>query len=205
MRCLIKRKKETGTSPLMNLDENLIDQCIKGNQKAQRELYDRYALKLMPMAMRYAKSQEDAEDILQDAFIKIFNSLDSFRREAQFLTWLKRIVINTAINHNRKKMYQQPMLDIEKVALMHVESDLTLSNMHFTEILAMMQKLPVGSRTIFNLFAIEGYGHKEIAEMLEISEGTSKSQYSRARVLLRSMIDEANKVVQTNYLSDERF
>ncbi|KYG82819.1 RNA polymerase sigma factor [Roseivirga echinicomitans] len=189
----------------MNLDEKLIERCIKDDQKAQRELYGRYAQKLMPMAMRYAKSQEDAEDILQDAFIKIFKSLDSFRREAQFLTWLKRIVINTAINHNRKKMYQQPMLDIEKVTHMHIESNLTLSNMHFTEILALMQKLPVGSRTIFNLFAIEGYGHKEIAEMLEISEGTSKSQYSRARALLRTMVDEANKVVQTNYLSDERF
>lgn len=184
----------------MNLDEKLIEQCIKGDHRAQRELYDRHSPKLMPMAMRYAKSQEDAEDILQDAFIKIYKSLDSFRQEAQFQTWLKRIVINTAINHNRKKLYQQPMLDIEKIAPMHVESDLTLSNMHFTEILAMMQKLPVGSRTIFNLFAIEGYSHKEIAEQLEISEGTSKSQYSRARVLLRAMIHDANRVVQTNYI-----
>jgi RNA polymerase sigma factor (sigma-70 family) len=182
----------------MNLEEKLIADCIKNDAKAQKELYDRYASKLMPMAMRYARSQEDAEDILQDAFIKIFNSLESFRQEAQFLTWLRRIVINTAINHNRKKLYQQPMLDIEKVAPMHVESDLVLSDMHFTEILAMMQKLPVGSRTVFNLFAIEGYGHKEIGDMLEISEGTSKSQYSRARALMKAMIEEANKVVQVN-------
>uniref|UniRef100_UPI004048C338 RNA polymerase sigma factor n=2 Tax=Roseivirga sp. TaxID=1964215 RepID=UPI004048C338 len=182
----------------MILDEQLIALCIKNDLKAQRMLYDRYASKLMPMALRYAKSQEDAEDILQDAFIKIFNSLESFRMEAQFLTWLKRIVINTAINHNRKKMYQQPMLDIEKLAPMHVESEMTLSNMHFTEILAIMQKLPVGSRTVFNLFAIEGYGHKEIGEMLDISEGTSKSQYSRAKALMKAMIEEANKVVQIN-------
>lgn len=178
-------------------DIELINRCVEGEMKAQRELYDRYAARLMPVAMRYAKSQEDAEDILQDAFIKIFNSLESFRQEAQFLTWLKRVVMNTAINHNRKKLYQQPMLDIEKTPL-HVEKELVLSNLHFTEIMAMLQKLPVGSRTVFNLFAIEGYGHKEIAEMLEISEGTSKSQYARARALLKAMIEEANQVVQSN-------
>lgn len=178
-------------------DIELINNCIQGELKAQRELYDRYASKLMPVAMRYGKSQEDAEDILQDAFVKIFNSLESFRQEAQFLTWLKRIVINTSINHNRKKLYQQPMLDIEKTPL-HVEKELIISHLHFTEIMAMLQKLPVGCRTVFNLFAIEGFGHKEIAKQLEISEGTSKSQYARARALLKSMIDEANRVVQSN-------
>lgn len=182
----------------MILDEQLIALCKKDDPKAQKMLYDRYVSKLMPMALRYAKSQEDAEDIVQEAFIKIFSSLEGFRMEAQLLTWLKRIVINTAINHNRKKIFQQPMLDIEKLPPMHIETDMTLSNMHFTEILAMMQKLPVGSRTVFNLFAIEGYGHKEIGEMLEISEGTSKSQYARARALLKMMIEDANRIVQTN-------
>ena len=178
-------------------DIELINKCIKGELKAQRELYDRYAAKLMPVAMRYGKSQEDAEDILQDAFVKIFNSLESFRQEAQFLTWLKRIVINTSINHNRRKLYEQPMLDIEKTPL-HVEKELIISHLHFTEIMAMLQKLPIGCRTVFNLFAIEGFQHKEIAEQLEISEGTSKSQYARARALLKAMLDEANKVVQSN-------
>ena len=176
-------------------DIDLIQKCIKGELRAQRELYDRYAAKLMPVAMRYAKSQEDAEDILQDAFIKIFKSIESFRQESQFLTWLRRIVVNTAINHNRKKMYQQPMLDIEKTVL-HVEKELVLSHLNFLELLAMMQKLPLGSRTVFNLFAIEGFSHKEIAEQLDISEGTSKSQYARARALLKVMIDDANQIVQ---------
>ncbi|MFY0592295.1 RNA polymerase sigma factor [Roseivirga sp.] len=178
-------------------DIELINKCIKGELKAQRELYDRYAAKLMPVAMRYGKSQEDAEDILQDAFVKIFKSLESFRQEAQFLTWLKRIVINTSINHNRRKLYEQPMLDIEKTPL-HVEKELVLSHLHFTEIMAMLQKLPIGCRTVFNLFAIEGYPHKEIAQQLEISEGTSKSQYARARALLKAMLEEANQVVQSN-------
>lgn len=178
-------------------DIELIQKCIKGELKAQRELYERYASKLMPMAMRYAKSQADAEDILQDAFIKIFNSLESFRQEAQFLTWLKRIVVNTAINHNRKKLYQQPMLDIDKTPL-YVEKELVLSHLHFTEMMAMMQKLPVGCRTVFNLFAIEGYGHKEIAEMMGITEGTSKSQYARARALLKVMVQEANEIINSN-------
>ncbi len=178
-------------------DQDLIARCAKDDLKAQRELYDRYASRLMPMALRYAKSREDGEDILQDSFIKIFKNLKSFRGEAQFLTWMKRIVINTAINHNRKKLYQEPMLDIEKTTL-YVEHDLTLSNFHFTELLAMIQKLPTGCRTVFNLFAIEGYGHKEIAEQLEISEGTSKSQYARARALMMAMIEEANQVFNTN-------
>lgn len=89
------------------------------------------------------------------------------------------------------------MLDIEKTPL-YVEKDLVISHLHFTEIMAMMQKLPVGCRTVFNLFAIEGYGHKEIAEMMEITEGTSKSQYSRARALLKAMIEEASTVVKSN-------
>ena len=165
-------------------DQDLIAKCAKGDLKSQRELYDRYASRLMPMALRYAKSREDAEDILQDAFIKIFKNLKSFRGESQFATWMKRIVINTAINHNRKKLYSEPMMDIEKTTL-YVDHDLILSNFHFTELIAMIQKLPTGCRTIFNLFAIEGYGHKEIAEQLEISEGTSKSQYARARALMR--------------------
>lgn len=177
-------------------DEDLIAKCIEGDQQAQRELYNRYASKLMPMAMRYAKSQADAEDILQDAFIKIFRGLESFRKEAQFLTWMKRIVINTSINHNRKKLYQEPMLDIEKTTL-HVEQELILSQFHFTELLAMIQKLPVGCRTVFNMFAIEGYAHKEIAEKLEISEGTSKSQYSRARALMKAMVIDASQIVQS--------
>ena len=177
-------------------DEELIARCIEEDSQAQRELYDRYAAKLMPMAMRYARSQADAEDILQDAFIKIFRSLQSFRKEAQFLTWLKRIVINTAINHNRKRLYQEPMLDIEKTPL-HVEQELIISHFHFTELLAMIQKLPVGCRTVFNMVAIEGYGHKEIAEQLGISEGTSKSQYSRARALMKAMITEAGEIVQS--------
>ena len=181
-------------------DERLIERCVRNDLKAQRELYDRYAAKLMPVALRYAKSREDAEDILQDAFIKIYKSLGSYRKEAQLLTWLKRITINTAINHNRRKMDQQPMLDIEKTTL-YVNHDVALSDFHFTELLAMIQRLPVGCRTVFNLYAIEGYAHKEIAEMLEVSEGTSKSQYARAKALMKTMIVEAERVLKTNVSS----
>ena len=181
----------------MTQDERLIEKCVKGDLKAQWELYDCYATKLMPVALRYARSREDAEDILQDAFVKVYKSLDSYRKEAQLLTWLKRITINTAINHNRKKMDQQPMLDIEKTTL-YVNHEVVLSNFHFTELLAMIQRLPVGCRTVFNLYAIEGYAHKEIAGMLEISEGTSKSQYARAKALMKAMIIEAERVLKTN-------
>ena len=178
-------------------DQDLIAKCIKHDLKAQRELYNRYAPKLMPMALRYAKSHQDGEDILQESFIKIFKNLKSFRGDAQFLTWMKRIVINTAINHNRGKLKKESMLAIEDVTL-YVEKDMILSDFHFTELLAMIQRLPTGCRTIFNLFALEGFGHREIAEQLGISEGTSKSQYARARALLMSMVEKANRVLNSN-------
>lgn len=131
--------------------------------------------------------QQEAEDILQEAFVKIFQSIDRFRGESSLPYWIKRIVVNTALNHQRSKLYLFPMVDITE---MHDQGNRAnvLSDLSYEELLGMVQELPDGCRIIFNLYAIEGYKHQEIAKMLKISEGTSKSQYARAKMLLQGKV-----------------
>jgi RNA polymerase sigma-70 factor (ECF subfamily) len=142
----------------------------------------------MTVCLRYTRNSPEAEDILQEGFVKIFNSLKTFRFESKLDTWMTRIVINTALNHQRQKLYLLPMVDVEEAGLQEDEK-ISLSDFHLSELIVMVQALPDGCRVVFNLFAIEGYGHKEIGEMLGISEGTSKSQYNRAKSLLRAKLE----------------
>jgi len=144
------------------------------------------------ICLRYTKSQQEAEDVLQESFIKVFRNLSGYRGESRLDYWIKRIVINTALNSQRKKLYMYPMVDIEDVKNEFDQSK-TLSEFQMEELLKMIRELPAGCQTVFNLFAIEGYSHKEIAEMLDVSEGTSKSQFARARKLLQEKIAEEDK------------
>jgi RNA polymerase sigma factor (sigma-70 family) len=169
------------------LNENeLIDGCRKGNRASQKALYDRFCKKMMVVCLRYSKSTPEAEDILQEGFVKVFQGLEGFRQDAKLETWMTRIMVNTALNHHRKKLYLYPMVDVEDIDL--PQTEVSLSGIHFTQLLEMIQALPQGCQVVFNLFAIEGYSHKEISEMLGISEGTSKSQFARARSLLQSRL-----------------
>jgi RNA polymerase sigma-70 factor (ECF subfamily) len=179
-------------------EEALIEGCIRGERAVQRTLYERFSRKMLVVCMRYSKGRQEAEDILQESFIKVFEHIRHFRRECPLEGWIRRIVVNTALNHNRSKLYLYPALDLEDVETA-VDENLTLADIHFEELLAMVQQLAPRYQIVFNLFAIEGYSHKEIAEMLDISEGTSKSQYARARMILQQMIAEKQRV---NY---ERF
>jgi RNA polymerase sigma factor (sigma-70 family) len=168
-------------------EEKLVALCTDGDRKAQRQFYERFSKKMFVVAMRYSKTTFEAEDILQEAFVRIFQHLGEFKGESTLEYWVKRIVVNTSLKQNRKALEKMHMDD---VAQMHDEpsEDLTLTSHNFKELLGFIQQLPAGYQTIFNLFAIEGYKHHEIAEMLNISEGTSKSQYARAKVLLQKMI-----------------
>lgn len=177
----------------MQNEDELISGCIKGDRKAQRQLYELYSKKMLAVSLRYAKSQPEAEDILQEAFIKIFKNIASFRRESKLYTWIKRIVVNTALNHQRSKLYLYPMVDVTEMHDMKEDKGDILGRFQLEEMLAMIQELPTGCQVIFNLFAIEGYQHDEIAKELNINVGTSKSQYARAKVLLRGMIENAEK------------
>jgi len=155
-------------------------------------LYERYCRKMMVVCQRYCRSTQEAEDTLQEAFIKIFKSIGEFRSESKLETWITRIMINTALNSQRQKLYLLPMVDVTEISLSERE-EITLSEFHLEELIKMIQTLPDGCRVVFNLFAIEGYGHQEIAKMLEISEGTSKSQYNRAKTLLKAKLERESK------------
>lgn len=145
------------------------------------------------VCLRYIPARLEAEDVLQEAFIKVFEKIDTFRAEASLHSWIKRIVVNTALNHQRSKLYMYPMVDVEQ--LTHTAEQVSaLASFAHEELLELIAELPNGCRVIFNLYAIEGYSHKEIGELLKVSEGTSKSQYARARQLLQKRLNEMEKV-----------
>ncbi len=172
--------------------KDLIEACIKGDRVAQKRLYDTYAGKMYLICLRYTKSQQEAEDVLQESFIKVFKNIKSYRAESKLEYWIRRIVINTALNSQRKKLYMYPMVDVEEMKHDY-DPGKSLSHFRMEDLLKMIRELPTGCQTVFNLFAIEGYGHKEIADMLGISEGTSKSQFARARKLLQEKIIKEEK------------
>lgn len=142
---------------------------------------------MLVVCLRYARAQLEAEDALQEGFIRVFQAIKDFRGESKLETWITRIMINSSLNIQRKKLYMLPMVDVEQVVLSEPE-DVHLSGIHLDDLIAMVQALPDGCRVVFNLFAVEGYSHREIAGMLGVSEGTSKSQYNRARQLLRGKL-----------------
>ncbi len=172
----------------MLTEQELIEGCRKNDRAAQRALYDRYCRKMMVLCLRYSKTTAEAEDILQEGFVQVFNAITNFRQEAKLETWITRIMVNTALNVQRRKLYLYPMVDVEEIEL--PENEISISGIHFKQLLEMIQSLPQGCQIVFNLFAIEGYSHKEIAEQLGISEGTSKSQFARAKSLLQQKLSK---------------
>jgi RNA polymerase sigma factor (sigma-70 family) len=174
------------TQPPYNEDK-LVALCINGDRKAQRQFYERFSKKMFVIALRYSKTTFEAEDILQEAFVNIFQHIGEFKGSSTLEYWVKRVVVNTALKQNRKFLEKMHMDDVTMMSEDPSE-ELTLSDYNFQQLLAFIQQLPTGFRTIFNLYAIEGYKHHEIAEMLDITEGTSKSQYARAKALLQKMI-----------------
>lgn len=167
-------------------EQELIDGCRKGDRGFQQAMYERFCRKMMVVCLRYSKTTAEAEDILQEGFVKVFHALKDFRQESKLETWITRIMVNTALNSQRKKLYLYPMVDVENIDV--PEEEVSVSGIHFMQLLEMIQSLPHGCQVVFNLFAIEGYNHKEIGAMLGISEGTSKSQYARARTLLQTKL-----------------
>jgi RNA polymerase sigma factor (sigma-70 family) len=174
------------TRDSMLSEQELIDGCRKSDRSFQKALYDRYCRKMLVVCLRYSRTTAEAEDILQEAFVKVFQGIKEFRQESKLETWITRIMVNTALNFQRKKLYLFPMVDVQEIDL--PEDEISISGIHFSQLLEMIQSLPQGCQIVFNLFAIEGYNHKEIAALLGISEGTSKSQYSRARNLLQEKL-----------------
>ena len=172
---------------LINQQE-LVEKCIARDLKAQKELYTHYARKMMGVCIRYASNVDDAKDYMQEGFIQVFDKIDTFGNKGSLEGWIRRIMVNVCLMQLRKV---RPMFN--EVEELHVEQEQVYTYMNEQDILMFIQKLPQGFRMIFNLYAVEGYSHKEIAEQLSISVGTSKSQYSRARKALQEMIKEEKK------------
>ena len=172
-------------------EQELRQGCVDGRRDYQELLYRYYSPKMFGICLRYANDYHSAEDILQEGFIKIFNNVDKFRGDGSFEGWIKRIFINTAIEYYRKSNNHNGHAELEKVNIRHIREKAT-ENLATQDLLRLVQRLSPGYRTIFNLYVIEGYSHKEISKMLDISEGTSKSQLARARAILKKMIKSFN-------------
>jgi RNA polymerase sigma-70 factor (ECF subfamily) len=173
----------------MMTDLQIINGCLKHDRRAQKILYEKYAAILMGICVRYATDIPEAEDILQDSLLKIYLNIGDYTGEGSFTGWMRRIVINTAITNYHKTLKHKHHMDIEEVYSSEAASG-DNREIRFTaeEMGKVLKELPKGYRTVFNLYAIEGYKHKEIAAMLEIDVNTSKSQYSRARSYLQKRL-----------------
>ncbi len=178
-----------GLSNQIISDSDLIAGCIRGDRKMQYELYQRYSPKMFGVCLRYAGNTEEAEDVLQEGFIKIFKKIDSFRSEGSFEGWIRRIFVNTAIEHFRRKSYLQPITEREE-STVEGQYVSVLDSLAEKDIIKLVQQLSPGYRTVFNMYVVEGYTHKQIADILGISEGTSKSQLSRAKIILQDLVNK---------------
>lgn len=169
--------------------KNIINGCLKGNRRDQELLYRRHAPKLYAVCMQYSGNDEEARDILQDGFIKIFENLGQYKFEGPFEGWVRRIIVNTALEKYRSKYTLYRVDDIDKIPEPDAEPDnQDYAGLEVYDLLQIIRELPPKYRIVFNLYAIEGYSHKEIGQMVSISEGTSKSNLSRARMILQRRV-----------------
>jgi len=178
-------------------EKELIDGCIKNDRSKQKVLYEQYAPKLYVICLRYAKDRAEADDILQDGFLKIYTKMHQFSREHSFEGWMKRIMVNTAITHYNQNLKHYYQKEIEEINETEIDSfDAGDSEFTKEELLNVIQTLAEGYRVVFNLYAIEGYKHKEIAEMLGIDVATSKSQFHRARKIIQDKLFKLSREKQ---------
>lgn len=170
-------------------EQELIQDCVAARPKAQKALFDIYAPKLYVVCLRYLKDQMRAQDVLQDTFVKIFANIGNYKSEGAFEGWLKKIAVNTCLDQLRKDKKLLTDVSIDDVSHKLAHHDYSAEKLMADDLLKLVQALPDGYRTVFNLFAIEGYSHQEIAQQLGISESTSKTQYLRARAYLKDRIE----------------
>ena len=180
-------------------DEQLIKRCIRRERSAQKLLFETYSGMLLGVCMRFVKDPSEAEDILQEGFIKIFLNIKDFSARGSLVNWMKKVMINTAITHYHKNKKHQQQADIDEIQEVEI-AGFKWENADFTreELLNVINDLPDGYRIVFNLYAIEGFKHKEIAGLMEIDVSTSKSQYSRAKKLIRKRLAELSRIRISN-------
>lgn len=170
-------------------DLTLVNECAKGNSKAQRALFDKFAPKMLAVCQRYLRNNQEAEDVLQDGFVKVFQKIVDFKMEGSLEGWIRRIIVNTALDTIRKNKKLLDDVQVEEVQYKVSFTDHQFDGMDLAQLMKLINEMPDGYRVVFNMFAIEGYSHKEIADTLGVTENTSKSQYSRARAFLRTQLE----------------
>lgn len=170
-------------------DNDLIEGSIQGDSRLQELLYKKYSGKMYGVCLRYAGNESDANDILQEGFIKVFKNLLKYRGEGSFEGWIRRIMVNTAIEHFRRKKNTFSITETQEKSVEDVSLN-AMDNLALKDLLEIIDQLPEGYKMVFNMHVIEGYPHKEIAEILGITEGTSKSQLARAKGVLKKMLEQ---------------
>ena len=176
-------------------EEQMLAGSIRNNAASQEALYNRFSPRMLGVCYRFAKNREDAEDMLQDGFIKVFTQLHQYRNEGALEGWIRRIIVHTCINILKKNKKFSDNVDIIHANSIQVKEDMIPSIMQAKQVVECIRILPLGYRTVLNLYAIEGYSHKEIANMLEIEESTSRSQYTRAKAMLEDVLIR-KKIIQ---------
>src|SRR3954471_24734235 len=169
-------------------EEYIIGGCLHNEPSAQRELYNRFSPKMLSVCYRFAHSREDAEDMLQEGFIKVFTQIHTFQNKGAFEGWIRRIIVHTCINFLKKYKKFNENVDLAHANYLQVKEETIPSIMQARQIIECIRLLPVGYRTVLNLYALEGYSHKEIAQMLDIEESTSRSQCTRAKTMLETIL-----------------
>lgn len=173
-------------------EEAILQGCLKNSAKAQRSLYEKYSGKMLAVCYRYAHNREDAEDMLQEGFIKVFSQIHTFKSQGAFEGWIRRIVIHTCINNLKKNKKFKESVDLIHANSLQIREDTIPSILQAKQVVECIRLLPIGYRTVLNLYAIEGFSHKEISEMLDIEESTSRSQYTRAKAMLEDILIKKN-------------
>ena len=171
-------------------DKELVEGCIREDRKYQKILWNLYSSKLMALCLRYCKNQEEAEDALMESFVRIYDKIPTFRYQSSLETWMRRITVNISINKLRSQKDIWKELSESEYELGYTDN--AMYQLEAKQIMQLIERLPVGYRTVFNLFVVEGYTHKEIAEMMGIYKGTSRSQLAKARKSLKEMLEHLN-------------
>ncbi len=167
--------------------KNIVEECVSGNVRAQETLYRMLAPKMFGVCLRYAKDTTEAEDNLQEGFIKVFTYIKNFRHEGSLEGWVRKIMVNVSLEKFRKQHFMNPVEDFKEFESIHFSDDI-IEKISAEELIHLIQELPPRYRMVFNLYVLEGMNHKEISEEMQISEGTSKSNLARARDILKRKV-----------------
>lgn len=203
--CILLLKHPEGMSlilPLFNQEAQMVKALRQGDPKAQRQLYDRYAPRMLGICMRYVGDHMTAEDVLVEGFMKVFGKIGQFKSEGSFEGWMRRIMVNESLGYLRQRKRIQEVAILDE-AQQIVDTTLADEALETEEMLQMIETLPTGYRTVFNLYAIEGYAHAEIAEKLGIAESTSKSQLHRARAMLQQLVTDWENELKKKVVHEE--